>query len=99
MAYHEEDGDPFSEAKCRTDYNWDGVKRPFFELYESEGSDELREQVDAMCLACPVRQECFRMGVVTGSTGVFGGWFLKNGNVAKSKNSHKTTHVWEALRH
>lgn len=93
--------DLFEKARCREAYDWDQVERPFFEHYENEesGDHELRHMVDQMCLACPVRRECFGLGRVTKSTGVFGGWFMKEGKIVESKNAHKPAHVREAMSH
>lgn len=60
----------------------------FFEDYEDGG--HVAVAVDELCVACPVAQECFELGVKTKSTGVFGGFYLSNGNVSKPKNAHKT---------
>jgi len=59
----------------------------FFEDYERDPITAT--QVDNLCLSCPVAKECYQLGVSTRSTGVFGGFYLANGEVAKARNAHK----------
>lgn len=59
----------------------------FFEDYERD--IVTAKQVDNLCLSCPVAKECYELGVSTRSTGVFGGFYLANGEVAKARNAHK----------
>jgi hypothetical protein len=63
----------------------------FFEDYEKDPVQA--QQVDQLCISCPVARECFKLGVDTKSTGVFGGFYLSNGEPAKTRNSHKTQEV------
>lgn len=63
----------------------------FFDEYEK--SSVVAENVDQICLNCPVAKECYNRGVETGSAGVWGGFYLVNGLVSKKKNSHKTTTI------
>lgn len=69
---------------------------PFFDAYESDKI--VAEQVDLMCLGCPVIKQCFKDGVSTKSMGVFGGVYLNLGKVDKKNNLHKTQETWKALR-
>jgi Transcription factor WhiB len=63
----------------------------FFEEYEKDKA--IAENVDQLCLRCPAIKECYEYGMKTRSTGVFGGFFLLNGEVNKARNSHKTQEV------
>lgn len=77
-------------ALCRgTDIAW------FYDLYESDV--EIAKQVDQMCLSCPVIKECGAAGQ-DGEAGVWGGLYWTNGKPDKTKNSHKSEAVWEAIR-
>jgi hypothetical protein len=67
----------------------------FFEDYERD--TRLATQVDELCLSCPVARECFRLGVDNKSTGVFGGFYLNNGEPVKTRNAHKTPEVAQKL--
>lgn len=67
----------------------------FFDEYEKGGFVAI--SVDQVCLDCPVAKECYARGVDTGSTGVWGGFFLINGEVSKKKNLHKTPEVVKKL--
>lgn len=69
---------------------------PFFDAYESDKI--VAEQVDLMCVGCPVIKQCFKYGVNTKSVGVFGGVYLNLGKVDKKHNSHKTQATWKALK-
>jgi len=63
----------------------------FFDDYEKDTI--LAKNVDQLCLGCPVTKECFSFGVKTKSTGVFGGFYLINGEPSKTKNGHKTPEI------
>jgi hypothetical protein len=72
------------------DLNW------FYDLYESD--QEVAKQVDNICLACPVIQECGLRGA-NGEHGVWGGiYWAGNGKPDKAKNSHKTPEVWSEIK-
>lgn len=60
----------------------------FFEDYESNKT--IANQIDDLCSHCPVQKECFNTGIAGKETGVWGGFYLINGEVDKSKNSHKS---------
>jgi hypothetical protein len=59
----------------------------FFEFYEKDPATA--KQVDELCASCPVAKECYQLGVDTRSTGVFGGFYLQNGEPSKTRNMHK----------
>ena len=72
-----------------------GIRRPdgtvddwLFDSYEANGT--VAKEVDVMCRRCPVRKNCLYTGVTTGAQGVWGGFYLTNGKMDKSKNAHKT---------
>lgn len=67
----------------------------FFDLYESDVYTAIA--VDQLCAGCPVVGICFREGVATKSTGVWGGVYLKDGEVDKAKNSHKSQEFFTAM--
>jgi hypothetical protein len=67
----------------------------FFEDYEKDSIQA--EQVDELCLGCPVTKECFQLGSSTKSTGVFGGFYLSNGEVVRVRNAHKTVEITQRL--
>lgn len=59
----------------------------FFEAYESDSV--LAGEVDTMCITCPVLKECYEFGTKNKLFGVFGGFYLSNGQVDKKRNEHK----------
>lgn len=63
----------------------------FFDEYEKDAY--VAQGIDELCLSCPVAKECFEFGKRTKSTGVFGGFYLENGDVAEKRNAHKTRDV------
>lgn len=63
----------------------------FFEKYERDPI--VAEQVDQLCATCPVTKECFGFGQETKSTGVFGGFYMENGDVKQEKNRHKSAEM------
>jgi len=68
----------------------------FHEGYES--SPRIAKTTDEMCLSCPVRKVCLQSGIENGEYGCWGGVYLSNGKVDKTKNAHKTPDVWEQIR-
>lgn len=60
----------------------------FFDDYEKDGITA--QNVDQLCLSCPIARECYQFGVETKSTGVFGGFYLINGIPSKARNVHKS---------
>ena len=73
-----------------TTINW------FYDDYESD--KDLANQVDSMCLHCPVIKQCYREGVNNKEKGTWGGIFLDLGRVDKNANSHKTDEKWKKLK-
>ena len=67
----------------------------FFEDYEKD--TKVAENIDALCLSCPVARECFKLGIDTKSIGVFGGFYLTNGEPLKTRNIHKTIEMAQGL--
>lgn len=59
----------------------------FFEGYETD--ETIADQIDIMCVKCPVLKECFQYGTNNKLFGVFGGFYLSNGQVDKKRNEHK----------
>ena len=68
----------------------------FYDRYES--SDSIARMVDQICLSCPVMKECLQRGIDGGETGVWGGFYLKNGKVDEDRNSHKTEETKAQIR-
>jgi hypothetical protein len=64
----------------------------FFEKYEDD--ELLRPAIDALCSSCPVRKECFSVGISGKEWGVWGGVYLENGEISKEFASHKTKNDW-----
>lgn len=83
-----------SEWQTRADCKGDPLEN-YFEKYETDR--DIAEETDDKCFACPVRQECLKMGVNTAGTGVFGGVFLVLGKYSKTKNSHKMAYISRKL--
>jgi|SRR5215217_251894 hypothetical protein len=67
----------------------------FFDEYEKGGATA--RAVDELCISCPVQKECYEKGVESGSSGVWGGLYLSNGQVSKTKNSHKNRETMERI--
>ena len=67
----------------------------FFDKYEE--NQKLASNIDKFCLGCPVIKECFAEGCKTESWGVWGGIYLIDGKVDKTRNSHKSKEIWERL--
>ena len=64
----------------------------FFESYEED--KPLASSVDRLCQGCPVRRQCFAVGVSNKEWGVWGGVYLRDGNIDKEFNLHKTEDDW-----
>ena len=64
----------------------------FFEKYEDD--ELLRPAIDALCSLCPVRKECFSVGITGKEWGVWGGVYLENGEISKEFSSHKSKSDW-----
>ena len=67
----------------------------FFGRYEDDRT--IAENVDAMCLSCPVARQCLQYGIENESYGVWGGIYLSKGDTDQHRNSHKTQEVWEKV--
>jgi hypothetical protein len=65
----------------------------FFDKYEED--ENLRPAIDKLCSTCPVRKECFAIGVSQKEWGVWGGVYLENGTISKEFNNHKSKPDWE----
>jgi len=67
----------------------------FFDQYEK--SPTYAKQVDEICAHCPVAKECFSEGTSKGETGVWGGFYLTNGKISRTRNKHKTPEIIKKL--
>jgi hypothetical protein len=77
-------------AACnKMDTNW------FYDTYETDV--HVANQVDQICLNCPVAQTCYEQGVEGREFGVWGGIYLNLGRIDKSTNLHKDKATWKAL--
>ena len=65
----------------------------FFDKYEED--EKLRLAIDKLCSGCPVRKECFAIGVSQKEWGVWGGIYLENGEISKEFNTHRSKADWE----
>lgn len=67
----------------------------FYDEYES---DEIHARnIDSICARCPAQQACGVSGMQNKEEGVWGGLYLSNGKVDKTKNRHKTAEEWKCL--
>ena len=64
----------------------------FFDKYEE--SETLRPAIDKLCASCPVRRQCFAVGVSQKEWGVWGGVYVENGRVSREFNKHRTKADW-----
>lgn len=64
----------------------------FFDRYEDDKA--LAASIDKLCQSCPVKRQCFAVGVSGKEWGVHGGVYLKDGIVDKEHNSHKSKQDW-----
>ena len=64
----------------------------FFDKYEED--ELLRPAIDALCSSCPVRKDCFSVGISGKEWGVWGGVYLENGEISKEFASHKSKDDW-----
>jgi hypothetical protein len=64
----------------------------FFDSYEEDKL--LAASIDRLCQECPVRRQCFAVGVSNKEWGVWGGVYLRDGTIDKELNSHKTKEGW-----
>lgn len=83
------------EAEDGTDVLFD----PLFDDYENdEAPYPVRNATDDMCMACPVQAICYDYGKRNSEPGVWGGVYLVNGRIDRTRNEHKTKETWEAIR-
>jgi hypothetical protein len=68
----------------------------FYDDYESD--KYIAEQIDQVCLHCPVIKQCYNEGVENKEKGVWGGIYMDLGRIDKEYNSHKTTDIWKRLK-
>lgn len=91
LGLDEEDIQWYQLAACKNmDVNW------FYDRYESD--QELAQQVDQVCLHCPVSKQCLEEGVNNKERGVWGGIYLDLGRIDKTFNRHKSSDTWKQLR-
>lgn len=64
----------------------------FFDKYEEDRA--IAARIDSFCMECPVRKQCFAVGVSNKEWGVWGGVYLKEGNIDKEFNQHKNKQSW-----
>jgi hypothetical protein len=64
----------------------------FFDKYEEDQA--IAARIDSFCGECPVRRQCFAVGVSNKEWGVWGGVYLKEGNIDREFNQHKTKQSW-----
>ena len=64
--------------------------RDFF--FSSEPAEKY--QAKNLCFSCPVRKECFSVGISGKEWGVWGGVYLENGEISKEFSSHKSKNDW-----
>jgi hypothetical protein len=64
----------------------------FFEKYEDDTL--LRPAIDKLCSECPVRKECFAVGVSQKEWGIWGGIYIENGQISREFNNHRTKQSW-----
>jgi hypothetical protein len=67
----------------------------FFDKYEEDGIHAAT--IDPMCLSCPVLKNCHKTGIDNSEVGVWGGIYLSNGKVDRSRNMHKSQEDWRLI--
>lgn len=68
----------------------------FFDDYEAD--QVTARETDNLCLSCPVMQQCLEDGLKGKEEGVWGGVYLVNGKVDRSRNRHKDDETWKRLK-
>jgi len=91
----EEDVKWYHLAACKgmttnSKYDW------FYDLYETDKI--VSQQVDQICLSCPVIKQCYAEGVAGKEKGVWGGIYMDLGRPDKQHNSHKSPEIWKKLK-
>lgn len=66
----------------------------FFDKYEED--ETLRPAIESICEECPVRRQCFAVGVSQKETGVWGGIYLENGSISREFSRHRNKDGWAA---
>jgi hypothetical protein len=75
------------ESKCKDyDVNF------FFDKYEED--EALRPAIDNLCASCPVRRQCFAVGVSQKEWGIWGGIYIENGKISREFNKHRSKANW-----
>lgn len=69
----------FEQARCSRD-EVAGLRELFFPV-AAAGYFYVDPRPLALCLTCPVAGECFVLGSSTGSSGIFGGMLLQDGQM------------------
>jgi hypothetical protein len=64
----------------------------FFDKYEED--ETLRPAVESICESCPVRRQCFAVGVSQKEWGVWGGIYLENGGISREFSRHRDKQDW-----
>jgi len=64
----------------------------FFEKYEED--ETLRPAIESVCEECPVRRQCFAVGVSQKEWGVWGGIYLENGSISREFSKHRNKEAW-----
>lgn len=87
----EDDFDWYDLAACKgMDTNL------FYDQYEVDVN--IANNIDLMCLSCPIAGFCYEVGVNNDEQGVWGGVYLNSGSIDKSRNAHKTQETWKRLK-
>ena len=80
----------------------EGVRKVYDPMYDSYEEDEppyvTRKATDGMCLSCPVQKICYEEGKSNKESGVWGGVYLTNGRIDRTRNEHKTREDWKVLK-
>ena len=64
----------------------------FFEKYEED--ENLRPAIESICEECPVRRQCFAVGISQKEYGVWGGIYLDNGKISREFAKHRSKEDW-----
>jgi hypothetical protein len=64
----------------------------FFDNYEEDLT--LRPMIDAICASCPVRKQCFAVGVTKKAYGIWGGVYFENGKISREFSKHRSKEDW-----
>lgn len=64
----------------------------FFDKYEED--ELLRVAVDKLCSDCPVRKQCFSVGVSQKEWGIWGGVYLEGGEISREFSKHRSKEGW-----